>query len=238
MAIDQALLTRAGARGERWLRLYCWAPHCLSFGRHEPATHRYDRERAEAMGLDTVRRPTGGRAVWHADELTYAVAMPASGLGGIREVALEIHAMLRDALARLGASLELAPPAPAARIGAGACFGAPSGGELLLSGRKVVGSAQLREAGGLLQHGAILLGGDQAAVAAVTRGSPAADLAAPLALAFGRPPAPAAVAEAVAVTAAARWGGEWRRITGDAGPLEDAAPLEARFRSSEWTWRS
>jgi lipoate-protein ligase A len=238
MAIDQALLARAGTRGERWLRLYRWAPYCLSFGRHEPATRRYDRERAEAMGLDAVRRPTGGRAVWHAEELTYAVAVPATGLGGIREVALEIHAMLRDALTRLGASVELAPPAPAAGIGAGACFAAPSGGELLLAGRKVVGSAQLREGGGLLQHGAILLGGDQAAVAAVTRGTPPADLAAPLALAFGRPPAPAAVAEAVAVTAPARWGGDWRRITDDAGPLEDAVPLEPRFRSADWTWRS
>ena len=56
------------------------------------------RHGAEAMGLDAVRRPTGGRAVWHAEELTYAVAVPATGLGGIREVALEIHAMLRDAL--------------------------------------------------------------------------------------------------------------------------------------------
>ena len=62
MAIDQALLARAAERGERWLRLYRWAPHCLSFGRHEPAARRYDRVRAEALGLDTVRRPTGGRS--------------------------------------------------------------------------------------------------------------------------------------------------------------------------------
>jgi lipoate-protein ligase A len=80
MAVDQALLERAGRLGERRLRLYRWHPHCLSFGRHEQALRRYDRDRIVASGLDVVRRPTGGRAVWHAGELTYAVAMPAAEL--------------------------------------------------------------------------------------------------------------------------------------------------------------
>ena len=83
MAIDHALLDR-GAGGERWLRLYRWSPGCLSFGRHEPALRRYDRGRIESLSLDTVRRPTGGRAVWHAEELTYAVAAPSEALGALR----------------------------------------------------------------------------------------------------------------------------------------------------------
>ena len=103
MALDQALLARAG-RGERWLRLYRWAPHCLSFGRHEPALRRYDRARIEARGLDAVRRPTGGRAVWHAEELTYALAAPAEPFGGLRQAYEEIHRMLLAALRRLGVS--------------------------------------------------------------------------------------------------------------------------------------
>jgi lipoate-protein ligase A len=236
MAIDQALLDRAARRGERWLRLYRWAPHCLSFGRHEPAARRYDRGRAEALGLDTVRRPTGGRAVWHGEELTYAVALPAQGLGGVREVCAEIHALLGEGLRRLGIAAEAAGPAPALGPGAGACFSAPAGGELMLAGRKIVGSAQLRERGALLQHGTILLDGDQRTVALVTRGATPADRAGGLALALGRPPDPSAVAEAVAQAAAARWPGPWRRTVGDQGPLGDAEPLEARFRSADWTW--
>jgi lipoate-protein ligase A len=91
MAIDQALLDRAERQGESWLRLYRWAPHCLSFGRHEPATRRYDPDRIAELGLDTVRRPTGGRAVWHAQELTYAVAAPSARFGSLPAAYLEIH---------------------------------------------------------------------------------------------------------------------------------------------------
>jgi lipoate-protein ligase A len=235
MAIDQALLDRA-ARGERWLRLYRWAPHCLSFGRHEPAARRYDRGRAESLGLDTVRRPTGGRAVWHSEELTYAVALPAEGLGSVREVCAEIHAVLRDGLHRLGVSAVGAGPTPALAPGAGACFAAPAGGELMLEGRKIVGSAQLRERGALLQHGTILLDGDQRTVALVTRGEAPPDRAGGLALVLGARPDPAAVADAVAAAAAARWPGRWARTIGDQGPVADAEPLEARFRSADWTW--
>src|SRR3954454_1115855 len=202
MAIDQALLGRAGERGERWLRLYRWAPHCLSFGRHEPAVRRYDRQRAEALGLDTVRRPTGGRAVWHSDELTYAVALPADGLGGGREVCADIHAILRHGPSRLGVAVVAADTAPALRPGAGACFAAPAGGELMLGGRKGVGRAQLRDRGALRQHGTILLSGDQRTVAEVPRGAVPADLAGGLSLALACRPEPAAVAEAIAAAAA------------------------------------
>src|SRR5690606_19846924 len=73
MAADRALLDLAVREGVVVLRLYRWDPFCLSFGAHEPAARRYDRDRIAALGLDTVRRPTGGRAVWHARELTYAV---------------------------------------------------------------------------------------------------------------------------------------------------------------------
>src|SRR5512134_3612466 len=69
MALDQALLDQAERAGEGFLRLYRWEPFCLSFGRHEPALKRYDRAAVTRRGLDTVRRPTGGRAVWHAREV-------------------------------------------------------------------------------------------------------------------------------------------------------------------------
>src|SRR5919199_4085021 len=130
MAIDQVLLDRAESGGERWLRLYGWHPHCLSFGRHEPAARRYDRARVEALGLDVVRRPTGGRAVWHGREVTYAVAAPCAGLGTRRESYLEIHRMLLEALRRLGIAGRLAPSGRAVGMDAGACFASPVGGEI------------------------------------------------------------------------------------------------------------
>src|SRR6266704_1185815 len=71
MALDQTLLEEADASGAAFLRLYRWNPPCLSFGRNEPALARYDRERIAARGLAVVRRPTGGRAVWHEHEVTY-----------------------------------------------------------------------------------------------------------------------------------------------------------------------
>jgi lipoate-protein ligase A len=236
MAVDQALLARAG-RGERWLRLYRWAPHCLSFGRHEPALRRYDRERIEARGLDVVRRPTGGRAVWHAEELTYALAAPAEPFGGLRQAYEEIHRMLLAALRRLGVVAEMAPACVAVPVDAGACFAAPVGGEITVRGRKLVGSAQLREGAGLLQHGSVLLAGRQTTVREVTRGGAPFDLAGPLADATGGIPDPNAVAESVAAAAAERWGGVWGRISLEPALLAEASSHEARFRSPDWTWR-
>lgn len=237
MAIDQAMLDRAG-RGERRLRLYRWTPHCLSFGRHEPASRRYDRAKIGALGLDVVRRPSGGRAVWHAEELTYALASPARALGGLRQAYEEIHRMLLDALRRLGVEAELAGARPPARVDAGACFFSPAGGEIVIGGRKVVGSAQVREGGGLLQHGSILLTGRQAVVGNLTLGRGLPDLAGSLAEATGRAPDAGEVAGAVAAAAAEHWPEPWETAVAPDELLCEAARHEPRFRSPEWTWRA
>ncbi len=239
MAIDSALLERAEA-GEWWLRLYAWEPACLSFGRHEPAARRYDADRITGLGLSVVRRPTGGRAVWHARELTYAVAGPIDGLGTLSQVYGGIHAMLRDALRALGAPAELAPMQRSAPVDAGACFSSPAGGEVMVAGRKVVGSAQLRRGAAFLQHGSVLLEDDQAMVAQVTRGIAPPDRSAPLSRYLGRPARWAevaeAVAEAVAAAADTRWGRGVERVSPPASLLEGARRHGERFRSAEWTW--
>jgi lipoyl(octanoyl) transferase len=235
MAIDHALLERAGA-GESWLRLYAWSPACLSFGRHEPAARRYDRERIAALGLDVVRRPTGGRAVWHAGELTYVIAAPAAALGTLREAYTEIHRVIRDALRALGAAAELAPSNGSTPVDAGACFAAPAGGEVMVGGRKVAGSAQLREAGALLQHGSILLADDQAMVARITRGEAPADRSAPLARLLRRPVAWDEAAEAVARASSERWGVPHERVDTCVSVVERAGAFAALFRSPGWTW--
>jgi lipoate-protein ligase A len=235
MAIDRVLLERAAA-GESWLRLYRWIPSCLSFGRHEPATRRYDRERIAALGLDVVRRPTGGRAVWHAGELTYAVAAPATSLGTLREAYGEIHRVIRNALRRFGIPAELAPARAAIRPDAGACFAAPAGGEVIVGDYKLAGSAQLRENGALLQHGSMLLADDQAMVARITRGEAPADRSAPLARLLGRRVSWEEAAEAVTGAVADRWGAPGEHMDDCASVVLQARDHAARFRSSAWTW--
>jgi lipoate-protein ligase A len=237
MATDQALLDLAVGEGRAFLRLYRWEPATLSFGRNEPALRRYDRAAIEGRGLDTVRRPTGGRAVWHAEELTYAVAAPEATFGSLRTAYLRIHETLATALRTLGAGASLAgPPARTSGVDAGACFASPAGGEVMAGGRKLVGSAQLRERGALLQHGSLLLAGSQAVVAEVTVGTPPADQSTALDAVIGGPVPFADAANAVAVAARA-WPGHWEDAA-DFPALDAAAALHAaHFRSDAWTWR-
>jgi lipoyl(octanoyl) transferase len=237
MAIDLTLLDRAERLGESWLRLYRWQPHCLSFGRHEPAARRYDVERIQALELDTVRRPTGGRAVWHGRELTYAVAAPASRFGSLQAAYLELHTMLGDALTELGADACLAPQRRAAPVDAGACFSQPVGGEVMVAGKKVVGSAQLRRGAALLQHGSILLEDDQGMVLGLTIGSAGSEtLASPLAMLLDRPIGTLEVARAIARAAAARWAGTWERLSHPTAILDAATRYFPQFQSPAWTW--
>lgn len=233
MAIDHALLERAERQGEGWLRLYQWAPHCLSFGRHEPASLRYDTDHITALGIDTVRRPTGGRAVWHAEELTYSVAAPYSRFGTMKAAYLEIHQMLASALRRLGAAVSLAHQGRTPPLNSGPCFAHPVGGEIMMSGRKVVGSAQLRSGTALLQHGSVLLQDGQNLVRELMKEDRTSD---PTPL-RAEPWAEAAdVAEAIAAVASRRWEGEWERGTDEAAILEEASIHYPHYSSAAWTW--
>ena len=164
MTIDSALLNDAEQNGTATLRLYRWSPACLSFGRNEPALTRYDRAKIERLGLDVVRRPTGGRAVWHEHEVTYSVTAPIAMFGSLKAAYCAIHQRIADALSTLGLRPTLAPSRrerAASALTMGACFASPVGGEVLIDGRKVVGSAQVRQGDAFLQHGSILLDGSQ-----------------------------------------------------------------------------
>ena len=174
MALDAALLDRADCMGEAFLRLYRFDPPCLSLGRNEP-TARYDRSAIARLALDVVRRPTGGCAVWHEHEVTYAVAAPIATFGGLREAYRAIHTRLSAALQSLGVDATLALARPRLPSPAfhrpGPCFATPVGGEVLVAGRKLVGSAQVRKRSAFLQHGSILLDGSPEIVSLVSRGS-------------------------------------------------------------------
>jgi len=230
MAVDVALLERADRMGEAFLRLYRFDPPCLSLGRNEAAGG-YDRAAIPRLGIDVVRRPTGGGAVWHEHELTYAVAAPIAAFGLLRQAYRAIHQRLLTALRLLGADVALAPDRPTARppVPPSACFSQPVGGEVLLRTRKLVGSAQMRRGGAFLQHGSILLDGSQDVIATVTREPQAASAATTLSEELGRRITWEEVADAIVAT--------WD--TGVTSPnLHQPPPTSiAWFSDPAWTWR-
>jgi lipoate-protein ligase A len=163
MAIDVALAESVRDGGPPVLRFYRWWPPCISLGRNQPANGYYDVAEAERRGIEFVRRPTGGRAVYHHREVTYSVAVGDRQLGGPRRTYELIHKALDAGLRLLGARTELAhDPGRIFRPSTLPCFTELDGGAVVAGHRKLVGSAQLRENGILLQHGSLLLTGDQA----------------------------------------------------------------------------
>ena len=154
MAMDEALLEEVACHGSAYLRFYRWDPPMLSLGRNQPNTF---------SDLPTVRRPTGGQAVWHEHEVTYAVVAPIVLFGSLRIAYGEIHTRLARALRALSVEAVLAPAHPPIRPSAhpASCFSSSVGGEILVDGRKLVGSAQVRRGDAFLQHGSILLDGTQ-----------------------------------------------------------------------------
>ena len=162
MAVDEVLLDGvAAASAPPTLRFYRWTPACLSLGYFQPFDV-VNVEGCRERGIDIVRRPTGGRAILHDRELTYSVALPASVLGhdaGILPSYRRLSLALQAGLQRLGIDASLAPEseAPNRAVHGPACFDRPSAHEILLHGRKLVGSAQVRRAGALLQHGSIVI---------------------------------------------------------------------------------
>jgi lipoate-protein ligase A len=209
---------------------------------HEKA--RLDPDVAVARGIDVVRRPTGGRALLHHREITYSVTAPTRG-GSLRETYAAINAILLGALRRLGVPATIAERSgrPLAPDGA-ACFAEPNEGELVVDGRKLVGSAQRRDEHALLQHGSILLGDDQGIVAEL-RGSAAPPPAATLSAALGRDVGVGDVHDALtaalrdAVGSAASGERAHTRLDGF-DPSEITADVErhlSTYRDPKWTYR-
>lgn len=237
MALDEAAM-EAAREGHFVFRTYGWDPPCRSFGRNQPTGPRPDLGLSLECGVDVVRRPTGGRSVYHGPELTYAFIAPDRSLGGPRATYRDVHAALAAALKRLGVRLDPDPrprtdDGPALALDASGCFVVPAPGEITAGGRKLVGSAQWRHRGAILQHGSILLRNEQGRATVAGEGGRGAvgldelgvrvsarevreRFAEQLESVIGRPAVPAAVP---------------RKI------LDLAAALEVRYRSSEWTWR-
>jgi lipoyl(octanoyl) transferase len=165
MAVDEALLeaVRCGDSGPV-LRLYAWDPPCLSLGYGQKWTDA-DSVRLAERGWGLVRRPTGGRAILHTDELTYSITLPEDhplAQGDILDSYRRISQALLAGLGSLGLETQAERRAERrVQPGGPVCFETPSHYEVTTpDGRKVIGSAQTRRRGGVLQHGTIPLHGD------------------------------------------------------------------------------
>jgi len=156
MALDEALLEshRLGLTPPT-LRFYSWEPAALSLGYAQPLGD-VNLDACREAGIAVVRRSTGGRAVLHQGEFTYAViaseGFPASVAGTYRM----ITEVLAQAIARLGVPADIAP-GKLSRAGSASCFQSATQADLVALGRKLVGSAQTRRDGAFLQHGSLML---------------------------------------------------------------------------------
>lgn len=161
MAIDEAiLLAMAQNQAPPTLRFYGWQPATLSLGYAQSYVKEVNEEACRRAGIDIVRRPTGGRAVLHQYELTYSVIAPENDervAGTVIESYLKISQALLEGLRAVGIPAEMVAHGEMEGLGSSACFDAPSWYELVVDGRKLVGSAQVRKDGILLQHGSIIL---------------------------------------------------------------------------------
>jgi len=176
--------------------------------------------------------------VLHHQELTYAVVFPLGAFGGLKKAYRLINQGLLKGLEKLGAAVELAPTAGTALPpDAGPCFRAPAEGEVTAAGRKLIGSAQVRMGGAVLQHGSIILDGRQDLLGRLR--SRKEDVPAPATLrgVLGRVPDIQALERAVQEGLAATLGGRWD--SGSWGPDEKMAEesLAAHYEDPGWTWR-
>lgn len=171
MGLDEALLRSAADDGVATLRLYTWSGPWLSLGYAQRRIDETIRQRWAEAGVGFVRRTTGGRAVLHGNDLTYSLAAPEGALRpGLRNSYDQVATALLAAIRKLGAEAATRVPA---RRNAGAsdsfdCFAAPAGDEIVIGAEKLVGSAQRRLRGAVLQHGSIRVAPDPPEVHAAT----------------------------------------------------------------------
>jgi lipoate-protein ligase A len=172
MALDEAILDSvAQSKAPPTVRLYAWDPPCLSLGYSQPAS---DANRGElrSLGWDIIRRPTGGRAILHTDELTYSIAASEDHplmRGGVLASYRRLRQGLVESLKAMSVTVDPETPGEPADYDRDnpVCFEVPSAYEMTVSGRKILGSAQVRRKRAVLQHGTLPLSGDMGRICRV-----------------------------------------------------------------------
>lgn len=160
MARDASFLQEHRPQDDPILRLYRWEPAAVTLGYNQDISS-FDVPAIENAGYDLVRRPTGGRAILHADELTYAVigSSPGPVFGdSLHETYMKINEALLVFLTRLGLKADISGGESREEARGLVCFRSAGRHELSVGGRKIIGSAQRRTGGVFLQHGSILAG--------------------------------------------------------------------------------
>jgi lipoate-protein ligase A len=175
MAVDEMLLEKVAKPDVLpVLRLYSWNPACLSLG-YSQAMADVDFGRLMQRGWGIVRRPTGGRAILHTDELTYSVIAPQEEprvVGGVLESYRRLSTALLETLKILGANANAEKTYDSSdprHVQGPVCFEVPSNYEITVDGKKLVGSAQSRRFQAVLQHGTLPLVGDLRRITQVLR---------------------------------------------------------------------
>ena len=162
MARDSHLLDQVEAGAPPALRLYGWAGHVLSVGHAQKVGREINLAACAQRGVPLVRRPTGGRAVLHGDDLTYAVIAP-TGLPPFEGGILPVYKALAEVFTHFLRGLGLEPRAKEyagreqAALASAICFATPAAFEMLVDGRKLIGSAQRMRQRAFLQHGSLPL---------------------------------------------------------------------------------
>ena len=163
MAVDETLLeSQAEGESPPTLRFYQWRPAALTIGYFQSFEREIDTDGCKKLGVDWVRRPTGGRAVLHDDELTYSVVISEDLLpGSVMQTYSALSEALTAGLRILGIDAQLAggraPTRQSRESSSAACFDTPTTNEVAVDGRKMIGSAQVRKRGVILQHGSVPL---------------------------------------------------------------------------------
>jgi lipoate-protein ligase A len=161
MAIDYILSSQCKTTGVPILRFYGWDPYCLSIGYHQKPDL-IERRKLKENGYDFARRPTGGRAIFHAEELTYSIHIPKDLLHH-QKLYLYIHEIFCQGLRDLGYQVALTyskddAPKISNMPDDIPCFTKSAWSEVQFEGKKVIGSAQKLYQNSILQHGSLLIG--------------------------------------------------------------------------------
>ena len=238
MATDEALMLRASRTGDAVFRVYGFSVPTLSLGRNQRARGCYDAAAARSLGIEFVRRPTGGRALLHDHEITYSVTMPAQSAADASAAYDFINTVLLAGLSRLGVGAVRAAAGPAIAPGLRPCFDTPSAHEIAVDGRKLVGSAQWRHGGALLQHGSILVRDDQAIIGQLLlTPAPAPPGAATLERALGCQPSMHDVARPILESLEAATGRQVAPFAPSGEIDADVRRLRDCYTADAWTWR-
>ena len=167
MRIDSELLEEAiqTQTEESIFRLYSWSPMCISLGRNQDGCTSVERivEAGKNIGIDVVRRVTGGRALLHDDEITYSYITPISAIPDGESVSKSyqyISGILIDFFKTLSVELTIGNDKHASTKH-DYCMLISTGADVCYQGKKIIGSAQFRKNGYILQHGSILFGYDK-----------------------------------------------------------------------------